>query len=163
MHFRREMTVARHVRLSSNIYIYIYIYTENSVRFLSPFELFGQQLAAGNHLHHPNNDKPFSIWSKWIGQTQSIRVRMSLPQNQRPVSDGQAASPVKQGTKHARSLGCRLPYMANICRNGQVCDKGHPRCHDVSTHCIGSSRNWTGLGFCMHLTVLTEQWRSSRR
>jgi hypothetical protein len=46
---------------------------------------------------------------------------------QHTVSDGQAASPVKEVTNHALSLGCHLSYLVDLCRPGKPCIKGHPK------------------------------------
>jgi hypothetical protein len=43
------------------------------------------------------------------------------------VSDRQAASPVNEGAKLARSLICLFSYLPGVCRPGQLCIKGHPK------------------------------------
>jgi hypothetical protein len=52
---------------------------------------------------------------------------------QHNVSDGQAASPVKKGAKHAQSLGCLLSRLVDVRRPGKLGVKGHskiPCCFD---------------------------------
>jgi hypothetical protein len=46
---------------------------------------------------------------------------------QHNVSDEQAASPVKEGSKHAKSLTCLLFHLVDVCRQGKLCIKGHPK------------------------------------
>jgi hypothetical protein len=56
---------------------------------------------------------------------------------QQNVSDGQAASPVKEGAKHAKSLGCLLSYLADVCRLGQMSVKSR---HEIP--CCSDPLNW---------------------
>jgi hypothetical protein len=46
---------------------------------------------------------------------------------QHTVSDGQAASPVKEGAKHTQSLSCPLSHLVVVCRPGMLCMKDHPK------------------------------------
>jgi hypothetical protein len=43
---------------------------------------------------------------------------------QHTVSDGQAASPVKEGAKHARSLSCLLSHLVDVRR---LCKLSHSK------------------------------------
>jgi hypothetical protein len=43
------------------------------------------------------------------------------------ISDSQATSTVKGGTKHARSLSCLLSHLINRCQQGKPLIKGHPK------------------------------------
>jgi hypothetical protein len=43
------------------------------------------------------------------------------------VSDGQAASPVKEGAKHTQSLSCLLSHLVGVRRLGKLGIKGHPK------------------------------------
>jgi hypothetical protein len=69
-----------------------------------------------------------------------------VPVEQHTVSDGQAASPVKEGAKHTQSLSCLLSHLADVRLPGKQCMKGHPkipRCFDPlywlseTLHCSG--------------------------
>jgi hypothetical protein len=64
---------------------------------------------------------------------------------QHTVSDEQDASPVKEGAKHAQSLSCLLSHLVKVRRPGKLSIT--PRNRTVSTHCIGSPRNCTTLGY----------------
>jgi hypothetical protein len=46
---------------------------------------------------------------------------------QHTVSDEQAASPVKEGAKHAQSLSCLLCYLVDVRRPGKLSIKSHPK------------------------------------
>jgi hypothetical protein len=46
---------------------------------------------------------------------------------QHTVSDGQAASPVKEGAKHAQSLSRLLSHLVDVRRPGKLSIKGHPK------------------------------------
>jgi hypothetical protein len=65
---------------------------------------------------------------------------------QHTVSDGEAVSPAKQGTKCAQSLSCLLSNHVDLRRPGKLCMKCHPkipRCFDPlywfsdKRHCSG--------------------------
>jgi hypothetical protein len=43
------------------------------------------------------------------------------------VSDGQAASPVKEGAKYDQSLSCLLSHLVDVRRPGKLSIKGHPK------------------------------------
>jgi hypothetical protein len=77
---------------------------------------------------------------------------------QHTVSDGQAASPVKEGSKHAKSLGCLFTYLADVCWPGELScvSRFTARYRAVSKHSIGSPSNRTSLGFWMRLAVLSK-------
>jgi hypothetical protein len=45
---------------------------------------------------------------------------------ERAVSDGQAASPVKERAKQARSLSCLSSHLVGLYRPGQLFIKGNP-------------------------------------
>jgi hypothetical protein len=47
--------------------------------------------------------------------------------DQHTISDGQAASPVKEGAKHAQSLGCLLSQLVDVRLPGKLCIKGHTK------------------------------------
>jgi hypothetical protein len=46
---------------------------------------------------------------------------------QHTVSDGQAASPMKEVAKHARYFRCLSSYLVDVCRPGQLCIERHPK------------------------------------
>jgi hypothetical protein len=66
---------------------------------------------------------------------------------QHTVSDGQAASPVKEGAKRTQSLYFLLPHVVDVRRPGKLSIKVNRSYCALSTHCIGSPRNCTALGF----------------
>jgi hypothetical protein len=43
------------------------------------------------------------------------------------LSDGQAASPVKEGTKHAQYLSCLLSNLVDVCQPRKLSIKGHTK------------------------------------
>jgi hypothetical protein len=63
------------------------------------------------------------------------------------VSDGQAASPVKEGATYAQSLGCLLSCLADVCLSGQPCIKCHPEipCCFVPLYWFSEKVDWTDL------------------
>jgi hypothetical protein len=70
-----------------------------------------------------------------------------LPVEHQNVFDGQAASLVKEGAKHAQSLGCLLSYLADVCRSGQLSVKschGIPCCSDP-LYWLSEKLVWSGL------------------
>jgi hypothetical protein len=65
---------------------------------------------------------------------------------QQTVSDLQAASPVKEGAKHAQSLSCLLSHLVDVRRPDKLSIKNHPKipcCFDPlnwfseKLHCSG--------------------------
>jgi hypothetical protein len=46
---------------------------------------------------------------------------------QHTVSDGQAASPVKEGAKYAQSLSCLLSHFVDMRQPGKLCIEGPPQ------------------------------------
>jgi hypothetical protein len=45
---------------------------------------------------------------------------------QHTVSDGQAASPVKEGAKHAQTLSCQFSHLVDVRRPRKLNISGHP-------------------------------------
>jgi hypothetical protein len=75
---------------------------------------------------------------------------------QHTVSDGQAASPVKEGANHAQSLSCLHSYLVDVCRPGKWCIKGHPNipcCFDP-LYWLSEKLHWSG--FWIRLVALTD-------
>jgi hypothetical protein len=73
---------------------------------------------------------------------------------QHTISDGQAASPVKEGDKHAQSLSRLLSHLVDVRRPSKLNIKGHPKipcCFDLL-----SPSNCTALGFWICLAALTK-------
>jgi hypothetical protein len=75
---------------------------------------------------------------------------------QHTVSDGQAASPVKEGTKDAQFWAAFFHTWLTYADQVSCVSRVTSSYRALSTHCIGSPRNWTGLGFWMRLAVSTE-------
>jgi hypothetical protein len=58
-------------------------------------------------------------------QTRGIHHRTDeLLVKQHTISDGQAACPVEEMTKHAQSLSCLLFHPVDVCRSGKPCING---------------------------------------
>jgi hypothetical protein len=66
---------------------------------------------------------------------------------QHAVSDGQATSPVKEGTEHAKSLSCLSSYLFDVCRPGKLSIKGYPEIsHRFDPCCwLFEKLNWSGF------------------
>jgi hypothetical protein len=82
--------------------------------------------------------------------------RNKLLVQQHTVSDGEAASPVKEGAKHAQSFSCLLSHLVYVRRPGKLSINGHhkiPCCFDAL---YWLSENCTALGFWMRLAALTK-------
>jgi hypothetical protein len=63
------------------------------------------------------------------------------------VSDGHTALLLlRRRTSTPRSLSCLLSHLVDVCRPGKL-SRVSTRYRAVSTHCIGSTRNCTALGF----------------
>jgi hypothetical protein len=65
---------------------------------------------------------------------------------QHPVSDGQANSPVKEGTEHAHSLSRLSSYLVDVCRPGKPIIKVDP---EISwrfdpRYWLSENMNWPG-------------------
>jgi hypothetical protein len=65
---------------------------------------------------------------------------------QHAVSNGQATSPVKEGTEHVQSLSCLSSYLFDVCRPGKPRMKGHPQisCRFDSRYWLSEKLNWPG-------------------
>jgi hypothetical protein len=66
---------------------------------------------------------------------------------QHTVSDGQAAPPVREGTKHGQPLGYLLSQLVDVCRPGKLCIKCHPKmpCCIDPQYWFSAELDWTKL------------------